>query len=280
MSPVSPEDNSNTFLHDSPTSTLGNSSQQYLERSTTRDDHLPEVAGDASPRALTNMEAEYQRQYDQHYYAAQQYKPLQSPTSQNWDEDAAKVVVPSEYDTNVQYPQTAITTHMAVPWDVATVGNTTTSVTSKAEGGFPHEGGGVKEKKILGMSRKAFFILLGVLVIIVVAAVGGGVGGAVAASKSKSAPAPAPAATTRYVHAIYKSCVLLIIKCGRKQRSSCVVDIGSARGDELSGSLLEQPDVISRRRVRLPGLFAQQLLGRGQSGHHTGGRPGLSIRPA
>ncbi|PMD61763.1 uncharacterized protein K444DRAFT_662754 [Hyaloscypha bicolor E] len=71
----------------------------------------------------------------------------------------------------------------------------TTAVERAPEAGRPP----VEEKKIWGLKRRMFFIILAVILVVVAIAVGGGVGGAMASkskSKSKSAADSAPAVST------------------------------------------------------------------------------------
>ncbi|KAK2611991.1 hypothetical protein QQS21_001956 [Conoideocrella luteorostrata] len=177
-SPRSDHDDLMSQYYGSPTSTTSSVFGRTYDSSAQRDDNLPEVVEVSSPVALTNMEAEYQRRYAQHDEGESTEKL----------KDSAKVVVPSEHSAGDQYPQTAVSTTMVVPWDATTVGATTT----KSEGGNEKaladeaSGGPPKDRKIMGMRRRPFFILLAVVVVIVVAAVGGGVGGAVAATRNNT----------------------------------------------------------------------------------------------
>lgn len=190
-SPHSDRDELTSLYYGSPTSTLSSGYGQSYNRYQHRDDNLPEVAEVSSPQTATNLEDEYRRQYGE----------AESPDSPKMLDDTAKVVVPSELNSGVQYPQTAVSTNMSVPWDSSTVaGSGVKSQASKEDRPYADDGPSAsrnEESKILGMSRKAFFILLAVILVIVVAAVGGGVGGAVAATRSKgSGGGDAQAATT------------------------------------------------------------------------------------
>ncbi|UNI20887.1 hypothetical protein JDV02_006936 [Purpureocillium takamizusanense] len=183
-----------------------------------RDADAPEVAQVASPlTAVSNLEGEWQRQYQWTRDAERPPLPSGDTAKEAFNQDAdAKYVVPLELKG--EYPETATsitspgTTTTAVPWTpdserlqpvlshggFGSPGSLHGSVTggppppmlppggSGATGGEFNEN---KDGKILGMSRKAFLILVVVIIIIVAAAVGGGVGGAVA-SKSKSDAAP------------------------------------------------------------------------------------------
>lgn len=180
------ENNHHHFV--SPVSALSPGHNEYSNR----DAHAPELAPGSSPTAVSNLEAEYKRQYLEMRDAEHPPIPNDDTAKEvlSYDE-SAKMVVPSELDIHGQYPQTATGTNPPVPWDTTTVGDRPGQ--RSVAGGPPAPA--PAQKKILGMNRKGFFILLAVLIIIIAAAVGGGVGGAVASTKSKS-DSTAPATTS------------------------------------------------------------------------------------
>ncbi|PNY26148.1 Uncharacterized protein TCAP_03906 [Tolypocladium capitatum] len=163
-----------------------------------RDADAPELAPDLSPTAITNFEAEYKRQYLELRAAEHPPTPSDDIAKEvlHFD-DSAKIVVPSELDSNGQYPQTVTSTNPSVPWDATTVGDHTDQHSAAEGQPSPPPPPPPPQNKILGMKRNVFFILLAVLLIIIAAAVGAGVGSAVASKKSKSdSAAPATSTTT------------------------------------------------------------------------------------
>lgn len=190
-SPRTDHDEFMSQYYGSPTSTLSSGFGQTYNTSSHRDDNLPEVAEDASPRAITNLETEYQRKFDNH---------SEHESTERLD-DTTKVVVPSEHGNGCQYPQTAVSTSMAVPWDATTVSGATTKSDVETEKALANEatGGSQKDRKIMGMTRKALFIMLAVVLLVVVVAVGGGVGGAIAVTKHNNNSADAAVSPTSSV---------------------------------------------------------------------------------
>lgn len=182
------ENNHHHFV--SPVSALSPGHNEYSNR----DAHAPELAPGSSPTAVSNLEAEYKRQYLEMRDAEHPPIPNDDTAKEvlSYDE-SAKMVVPSELDIHGQYPQTATGTNPPVPWDTTTVGDRPGQ--RSVAGGPPAPAPAPAQKKILGMNLKGFFILLAVLIIIIAAAVGGGFGGAVASTKSKS-DSTAPATTS------------------------------------------------------------------------------------
>ncbi|KAH7333390.1 hypothetical protein BKA65DRAFT_43737 [Rhexocercosporidium sp. MPI-PUGE-AT-0058] len=138
-----------------PTPTLNSGNGQVYGGFPQRDENLPEVVIDTSPQALSNLEAEYQRKHLEEH----------EPKYPAMDDTTSKMVVPTELEIQGQYPQTP-----------------------SAEKPLAKEG------RVCGLTRKVFFVVLGVLFVIIAASVGGGVGGAVAASRSNN-PAPATASS-------------------------------------------------------------------------------------
>ncbi|KAK8920346.1 hypothetical protein H634G_02489 [Metarhizium anisopliae BRIP 53293] len=168
------------------------------------DAHAPEAVGMLSPiTPQSNLENELQAKYQSARSSERQPPPPRPADSEkevvNLEHDSAlKHVVPLELTS--EYPETATVTSPRTT-DADTLKARSTS--DAAPEALPPGGQGRPSKgpRILGMSKKAFLILVAVTIIVVAAAVGGGVGGAVASSKKPDAtPASAssstPAATT------------------------------------------------------------------------------------
>jgi hypothetical protein len=148
-----------------PTSTLSSGYGNYYG-DFRHEDNLPEVRVDNSPQVLSNPEVEFKRKYFEE----------QEPKYPVIYDDAPKTIVLAEETPPSALPDT-------------------TAVERAPEAGGPP----VEEKKIWGLKRRMFFIILAVILVVVAIAVGGGVGGAMASkskSKSKSAADSAPAVST------------------------------------------------------------------------------------
>ncbi|KAL7823982.1 hypothetical protein V8C26DRAFT_384487 [Trichoderma gracile] len=139
----------------SPSSTISSGYGPTMGMYPAHDEGLPEVVmPDETPQALSRLEAEYKRKY--------------------LDGDSApQTVIPKDMDT------TKIAVAGGSPYEVTPDGTRL-----DVEGaGMP---GKSAEKKILGLRKKTFWILVGiVLALVVAAAVGGGVGGGLASKKEK-----------------------------------------------------------------------------------------------
>jgi hypothetical protein len=148
-----------------PTSTLSSGYGNYYG-GLRHEDNLPEVRADNSPQVLSNSEVEFKRKY--------------------FEEQEPKY--PVIYDDT---PKTIVLAEEAPPSALPA----TTAVESAPEAGGPP----VEEKKIWGLKRRMFFVILAAILVVIAIAVGGGVGGAMASkskSKSKSAADSAPAVST------------------------------------------------------------------------------------
>jgi hypothetical protein len=157
-------DEDNYHQYATPTSTLSSGYGNYYG-GFRHEDNLPEVRADNSPQALSNPEAEFKRKYFEE----------QEPKYPVIYDDAPKTIILAEDSLPSPSPAT-----MAVE-------------RAPEEGAPP-----VEERKIFGLKRRLFIILVVILVIISIA-VGGGVGGAMASkskSKSKSAADSTPSSAT------------------------------------------------------------------------------------
>lgn len=155
------EDNYNQYT--TPTSTLSSGFGNYYG-GFRHEDNLPEVSVDQSPQALSNPEAEFKRKY--------------------FEESEPKY--PVIYD----HAPKAIVLENSIPSASPTM--TTTAVERAPDS----EQSPVEERKICGLKRRMFFIVLVVVLVIIAIAVGGGVGGAMSSkSKSKSKTSADPAST-------------------------------------------------------------------------------------
>lgn len=154
------------------------------------DAHAPEAVGMLSPiTPQSNLENELQAKYQSARSSERQPPPPRPADSEkevvNLEHDSAlKHVVPLELTS--EYPETATVTSPRTT-DADTLKARSTS--DAAPEALPPGGQGRPSKgpRILGMSKKAFLILVAVTIIVVAAAVGGGVGGAVASSKKPDA---------------------------------------------------------------------------------------------
>ncbi|KAL6875345.1 hypothetical protein HDV57DRAFT_168950 [Trichoderma longibrachiatum] len=152
----------------SPSSTISSGYGPTMGMYPAHDEGLPEVVmPDETPQALSRLEAEYKRKY--------------------LDGDAApQTVIPKDADT------TKIAVAGGSPYEVTPQGTRV-----DVEGAGTGNGNGA-EKRILGLRKKTFWILVGiVLALVVAAAVGGGVGGGLASKKDKGeASSPVDEAST------------------------------------------------------------------------------------
>jgi hypothetical protein len=118
------------------------------------DDNLPEVRVDNSPQALSNLEAEYKWR---HFEEREPKYPVVY-------DDALKTAIPAP--TSLHYESAAATEHTPGATEPLTP---------------------TQEKRLFGLKRRIFFLILATLIIFIIAAgVGGGVGGSVSHSKSKT----------------------------------------------------------------------------------------------
>ncbi|KAH0498139.1 hypothetical protein TgHK011_005411 [Trichoderma gracile] len=150
----------------SPSSTISSGYGPTMGMYPAHDEGLPEVVmPDETPQALSRLEAEYKRKY--------------------LDGDSApQTVIPKDMDT------TKIAVAGGSPYEVTPDGTR-----------LDVEGAGMTgnsaDKKILGLRKKAFWILVGiVLALVVAAAVGGGVGGGLASKEKGDAGSVDEASTT------------------------------------------------------------------------------------
>jgi hypothetical protein len=143
--------------YDSPDSTLSSGYGDYYG-GFHQEENLPEVRVDNSPQALSNPEAQFKRQYFEE----------QEPKYPVILDNAPKVFLPAE--------------------SLSSGAPATTAVEPAPE---------AQERRILGLKRRIFFIVLVVILVIIAIAVGGGVGGAISAkSKSKASVVSALDAST------------------------------------------------------------------------------------
>jgi hypothetical protein len=118
------------------------------------DDGLPEVTVDSSPQALSNLEAEYKWRH--------------------FEEREPKY--PVVYDDALK---TAIPAPPLFPYQSAAAAEQAPTATEPLSP--------TQEKRIFGLRRKIFFLVLATLIILIIAAgVGGGVGGSASHSKSNT----------------------------------------------------------------------------------------------
>jgi hypothetical protein len=157
------EDNYHQYA--TPTSTLSSGFGNY-DVGFRHEDNLPEVRADNSPQALSNPEAEFKRGY---------FEEQDPKYPVIYDEAPKAIVLPEDS------PQS------------------TSTATEPVERTPEEEAPFVEERKICGLKRRMFFIILVMILVIIAIAVGGGVGGAMASkskSKSKSAADSAQSVTT------------------------------------------------------------------------------------
>ncbi|TFB04371.1 hypothetical protein CCMA1212_003849 [Trichoderma ghanense] len=155
----------------SPSSTISSGYGPTMGMYPAHDEGLPEVVmPDESPQALSRLEAEYKRKYLDGDAAPQTVIPK--------DMDTAKIAVAggSPYE---------VTTPDGTRVDVEGAGTTTTTTGKGAE------------RRILGLRKRTFWIVVGILLALVVAAaVGGGVGGGLASKKEKGGASPVEEASS------------------------------------------------------------------------------------
>jgi hypothetical protein len=150
-------DQDNYHQYASPGSTLSSGFGEYYG-GFYHEDTLPEVRADNSPQALSNAEAQLNRRYFED----------QEPKYPVVLDDAPKVFLPED-----SFPSGSPTTSAANPAPETEV------------------------RRIFGLKKRTFFIMLVVLIVFIAIAVGGGVGGAVASkSKSKASTGSAQALST------------------------------------------------------------------------------------
>lgn len=155
------------------------------------DEHLPEVVPDTSPQAISYVEEQYkQRQYDDR----DKYPVLY--------DDAPKIPSGMAYAQGQQYPAMAETSPGgSLPWEpLSAIEETQAGHAGGAAGGGGGGPGGfggvgavdggeherpVDERRICGLRRKIFFIVLIVALVVIAVAIGGGVGGGVSAARSR-----------------------------------------------------------------------------------------------
>jgi hypothetical protein len=142
-------DEDNYHQNATPTSTLSSGYGLYFGGSV-HDDDLPEVRIDNSPQAISSPEANFKRKY--------------------FEESEPKY--PAIYDDT---PKTVVVEEESFP---------STSPTTTAGDRVPQKNP-VENRKILGLQRKIFFILLVIVLVVIAIAVGAGVETAMS-SKSKS----------------------------------------------------------------------------------------------
>ncbi|KAH0599509.1 hypothetical protein MHUMG1_02297 [Metarhizium humberi] len=153
------------------------------------DAHAPEAVGMLSPiTPQSNLENELQAKYQSARSSERQPLPPRPADSEkevvNLEHDSAlKHVVPLELTS--EYPETATVASPPTPRITDADTLKARSMSDAAPEALPP--GGQGGPRILGMSKKAFLILVAVTIIVVAAAVGGGVGGAVASSKKPDA---------------------------------------------------------------------------------------------
>ena len=124
-----------------------------VNRGFPHDDSLPEVRVDNSPQALSNLEAEYKWR---HFEEREPKYPVVY-------DDALKTAIPAQTSLHFE------------------------SSTAAEQAPGATEPLPPQEKRIFGLKRKIFFLVLATLIILIIAAgVGGGVGGSVSHSKSKT----------------------------------------------------------------------------------------------
>jgi hypothetical protein len=153
-------DQDNYHQYASPDSTLSSGYGDYYG-GFHHEETLPEVRPDNSPQALSNAEAQLNRRFFED----------QEPKYPVILDDAPKVFLPED----------------SIP-----SGSPTISAANPA----PE----TEEKRIFGLKRRIFFMILVVIVVIIAIAVGGGVGGAMASkSRSKASTGSAQALSTSSV---------------------------------------------------------------------------------
>jgi hypothetical protein len=154
-------DQDNYHQHASPDSTLSSGYGDYYG-GFHHEETLPEVRPDNSPQALSNAEAQLNRRFFED----------QEPKYPVILDDAPKVFLPED-----SIPSGSPTIRAANP-------------ASETE-----------EKRIFGLKRRIFFIIVVVVLVVIIAiAVGGGVGGAMASkSRSKASTGSAQALSTSSV---------------------------------------------------------------------------------
>ncbi|OTA02329.1 hypothetical protein A9Z42_0026780 [Trichoderma parareesei] len=150
----------------SPSSTISSGYGPTMGMYPAHDEGLPEVVmPDETPQALSRLEAEYKRKYLE-------------------GDSAPQTVIPKDMDT------TKIAVAGGSPYEVTPDG---TRVDVEGAG----TAGKGAEKTILGLRKKTFWILVGiVLALVVAAAVGGGVGGGLASKKDKGGASSVDEAAT------------------------------------------------------------------------------------